>query len=130
MGLPTHKRCSAGCMIKHLYHTLAAKPEPLRGATLIARPHLVRISSSSHRLALSFTCIVRSVYLTVPAAEAGFAFSHSLVCWPLNRYTVSPPRVELGFSCIQNRRITIFPQTETRYYLHTPGRVEAAGPEA
>lgn len=122
--MPTPKRCSAGCILNHLYHTLAAKPEPLNGATRIARLHLVRISSNSHRLALSFTSIVRSVYLTVPAAEAGFAFSHSLVRWPLNRCTVSTPGNAPGVSRFQGERITFFLDTETRYYLHTPGRVE------
>ena len=67
-------RCFAGCILEHLNHTLAAKPEQFNGATRIASLHLVRISSSSHRLALSFTSIVRSVYLIVTSANRGFRF--------------------------------------------------------
>lgn len=67
-------RCFAGCILEHLNHTLAAKPEQFNGATRIASLHLVRISSSSHRLALSFTSIVRSVYLIVASANRGFRF--------------------------------------------------------
>ena len=58
----------------HLNHTLAAKPEPLNGATRIASLHLVRISSSSHRLALSFTHIVRSVYFNRRRRSSSFRF--------------------------------------------------------
>ena len=62
--------------------------------------------------------------LSSPPQIEAFAFSHSLVCWPLNRYTVSTPGNAPGVSRFQGERITFFLDTETRYYLHTPGRVE------
>lgn len=93
-GIAYPQGCCCWSHMNTSYHTSAAKLEPLNGATRIVSLHLVRISSNSHRLALSFTHIVRSVYLVVPAATAGFAFSHSLVRWPLNRCTVKAAGLE------------------------------------